>query len=597
MLEEQFPQPDLSQGFVGCDSEPIQLAAESPDYRLWLPRWEIHLLKSPCHIVIPHEASHLTIPLIPLVWRHLLADYPNASLAQFFLAGITQGFRIGFVPGSMQLESAKSNMHSALEHAEVVTEYIMKEGRIAGSFPHSLIPGAHTSRFGVIPKSHQPGKWRLIIDLSHPKQHSVNDGIPKELRSISYISTDDAIGQILTIGKNCLLAKIDIKSAFRLIPVHPADRHLLAMNWENQIFIDKCLPFGLRSAPKLFNLLADLLEWVAKDQGVTYLMHYLDDYLTAGHPGSEECQRNLMNICQILGIPLAEDKVMGPTTSIEFLGIQLDTSRMEARLPAEKLTRLYGEIIEWRHKRKAKKRDILSLVGQLQHAAKVVRPGRTFVRRMYSTACLVKELDYFVRLNQEFRSDVYWWYTFLQSWNGISFFANTTVEGVVQTDVSGNWGCGAVYAQKWFQWSWDSGWKPKNIMVKELVPVIIACAVWGPLLSRRSIKFQCDNTGVVAAVTKGTSKEPLAMHLLRCLWFFTAHYDIALHLEHLPGTQNQAADHLSRNNLPAFRLTSPQACRLPTLLPHELIELVITDKPDWTSPHFNQLFSAILTKV
>ena len=111
-----------------------------------------------------------------------------------------------------------------------------------------MIPSAHISRFGVIPKSHQPNKWRLIIDLSHPQGKSVNDGVQKDLCSMAYISVDDAIRKIITLGKGTLLAKMDIKSAFHLIPVHPADRHLLAMEWQGSLYIDTCLPFGLRSA-------------------------------------------------------------------------------------------------------------------------------------------------------------------------------------------------------------------------------------------------------------------------------------------------------------------------------------------------------------
>ena len=100
---------------------------------------------------------------------------------------------------------------------------------MAGSFNTNLIPGAHISRFGVMHKNHQPNKWRLIVDLSHPAGHSVNDGIPKDLCSLTYITVDMAIEQLVTLGRGTLMAKIDIKSAFLLLPVDPTDRHLLAM--------------------------------------------------------------------------------------------------------------------------------------------------------------------------------------------------------------------------------------------------------------------------------------------------------------------------------------------------------------------------------
>ena len=184
--------------------------------------------------------------------------------------------------------------------------------RVAGPFLSSLLPNCQISRFGVIPKNRQPGKWRLIVDLSHPKGKSVNDGIPKHLCSLKYITLEDAVQQILTLGP----------SAFRLLPVHPADRHLLGMKWNGEIYLDSCLPFGLRSAPRLFNILADLLEWILQQERVSVCLHYLDDFLTVGPPKSPVCQQNLdtiREICEWLGIPLALDKVAGPSLPCHYL--------------------------------------------------------------------------------------------------------------------------------------------------------------------------------------------------------------------------------------------------------------------------------------
>ena len=191
----------------------------------------------------------------------------------------------------------------------------------------------------MIPKHHQPNKWRLIINLSHPANCSVNGSIPKELCSLTYITVDSAIQHIQKFGQGTLLAKIDIKSAFRLLPVHPADRHLLAMSWNYHISIDTCLPFGLRSAPKLFNVLADILSWILAQHQISPVLHYLDDFLTLGPPESPVCAHNLdtiKKVCSLLGIPLALEKVEGPSACLTFLGINLDTQRMEARLPDEK---------------------------------------------------------------------------------------------------------------------------------------------------------------------------------------------------------------------------------------------------------------------
>ena len=106
--------------------------------------------------------------------------------------------------------------------------------------------------------------------------------------------------------------------------MHSTDRHMLGMRWNGSIYIDTCLPFGLRSAPKLFNLLADMLAWIAGQNGVSFLLHYLDDFLTIGPSSSLTFQRNLevlTQICNYLGVPLAFEKVEGPSNVLSFLGI------------------------------------------------------------------------------------------------------------------------------------------------------------------------------------------------------------------------------------------------------------------------------------
>lgn len=572
----------------------------------WVQAWRQHTAPAPKHPLVHKAACKITTPFVGPTWERLLVDYPDRALVEFFLDGLANGFRIGFSSPLSMLRSSRRNLPSAHEHPEVVDDYLgreVAENRVAGPFPLEGCVG-HISRFGVIPKSHQPDKWRLIFDLSSPDGHSVNEGIPKELCSMSYISVDDAVRHILDSGPGTLLAKIDIKSAFRLIPVHPADRHLLAMSWKGALYIDTCLPFGLRSAPRLFNIAADLLEWILKDRGVSFVIHYLDDFLTVGTPGSTACSRNLeiiREVCKSLGIPLALEKVEGPTTVLDFLGITIDTTLMEARLPQLKLERTKATVQEWLHKKSATKREILSLVGVLQHATKVVRPGRSFLSRMYSTAARVPKLNYFTRLNKEFRSDLTWWHIFLENWNGTSFLQVANFPQapglIIQTDASGSWGCGGFLNGSWFKWQWPPEWHPVAIMAKELVPIVLSCAVWGPSMARKVVLFQCDNTAVVAAVRKGSSKDTIVMRLLRCLWFFVAHFDTCLTIEHLAGTHNIAADQLSRNNMHSFFLDNPQANQQQTPLPTELLQMVALQCPDWTSRGFKELFAATIRKV
>ena len=405
---------------------------------------------------IPQSAKHIQTPLRLTAWRQALSSHPNQHLVQFFLDGISEGFRIGYeYQSSGNLRCTNKNLAGAMLHPEVVDTYLSKEvslNRVAGPFDKSQISKVQISRFGVIPKGHSQDSWRLIVDLSYPRGGSVNNEIPKNLCGLSYITIDDAIQQVLRLGPGTLLAKLDIKSAFRLLPVHPGDRHLLGMAWRNQVYLDTCLPFGLRSAPKLFTILADFLAGIVQKRGVSHCLHYLDDFLTIGPPHISTCQHNLdtlKSVCEELGVPLALEKLEGPSTSLTFLGVILDTTRMEIRLPEDKLKRILGELSSWIGKKKATRRQILSLVGLLQHATKVVKYGRSFVARMYVKASTVRELDYFVRLDTGFRSDLLWWHTFMEHWNGLSLLRenswSTPADHQIQTDASGTWGCGASF--------------------------------------------------------------------------------------------------------------------------------------------------------
>ena len=203
-----------------------------------------------------------------------------------------------------------------------------------------------------------------------------------------------------------------IKNTYRLIPVHPQDRVLQAMRWKGRIYVDPMLPFGLRSAPKIFNTVADALNWHLKRSGIPYILHYLDDFIIVAPPDSPLCQCYmdiLMRECFILKVPIAAHKTDGPTAVIIFLGIIIDTLKGELRLPEEKLKRLKDLLREWSGRRSFVRKELESLIGLLNHACKVVRSGRSFLRRMLDLLHAVHHPPNSktpIRLNAGFRADL-----------------------------------------------------------------------------------------------------------------------------------------------------------------------------------------------
>ena len=559
---------------------------------------------------VPSVAEVITSPLAmvnsPLrveKWEAALLSHPDGAFVSYLIRGMTWGFRIGVDRHIQRCKPCRKNMMSANQYPQVVEEYLaseLKAGRVVGPLDLQKYPQVQVSPFGVIPKSHQPNKWRLIVDLSSPEGKSVNDCIDKSLCSLSYVSVDDLAEIIRRVGHKALLAKLDIRSAYRIVPVHPEDRQFLGMQWKGKLFIDTALPFGLRSAPKLFNALADALEWIMRSRGLRHVAHYLDDFITVGSPDSEECAHNLhlaLSTCEELGVPVAGHKCEGPSTCLTFLGIEVDTMAMELRLPQEKLQRLKLLVAEWRHRKSCLRKELESLVGHLSHACKVVRPGRRFLRGLIGRLAGAKRRHFHIRLNTEFRADLEWWHIFLASWNGTSLLRQDRLQSPdfsIWSDASGSWGCAAVWDSQWFQVAWQNceEFSEASIAAKEMLPILVAAAVWGRQWVGSTVLCNSDNEAVVAVLQSGSAKDKKLAHMLRCLFFLEAKFQFTIVAAHIPGAINVRADALSRNHIDVFFASSLQARPTPQAVPQDLVWGLIHPQA-WTSPEWTSWFSTI----
>ena len=155
---------------------------------------------------------------------------------------------------------------SALANKQKVTDAIEKElfrGHTAGPFTIPPFDDLHCSPIGAVIK--KDDTCRLIMDLSQPKGWSIDENICKEDFSVQYTHFDRATDLVFEAGKSCLISKVDIKHAFRLIPVRKSDWKLLGIiGGKGIFFVDVRLSFGLRSSPGIFNRFADLICWVLR---------------------------------------------------------------------------------------------------------------------------------------------------------------------------------------------------------------------------------------------------------------------------------------------------------------------------------------------
>ena len=280
--------------------------------------------------------SPLPTPINVQRLKDALTNHPDEDFVSRLCNNFRYGADVGFT--GRRVSRFSRNLPSAVSQPSIVTENLSKEvalGRVAGPFPSPPLPNFQVSPIGLVPKKHT-AKFRTIFHLSFPKsgETSINSSISKEDFSLQYITIDNAIQVILRFGQGSFLAKTDIESAFCLVPLRPSDYELFGMYWEGSYYYDKVLPFGLRSAPFLFHLLSDAIEWILLNEClISFVCHILDDFLiiepsAPAPPLHLPCQQSLSSMLltfKNLGVPIAPNKTEGPCTTLEFMGIILDT--------------------------------------------------------------------------------------------------------------------------------------------------------------------------------------------------------------------------------------------------------------------------------
>ena len=310
-----------------------------------------------------------------------------------------------------------SNLQSLIGNENIALDIALKEvqlGRVAGPFPCIPLPNLRISPVGLVPK--KDGSWRLIHHLSYPENASVNDFIDEKYCSLRYSSFDTALEMLAMLGQGAIAARLDIKSAFRLLPIDPKDFELLGFKISNYYFVDKCLPFGCSLSCNLFEKFATFLEWELKRRSNSEnVVHYLDDFLVAGAAQSNDCaylMSEFKGMCEQFGVPMAEEKTIGPTSVLTFLGLEINTNHMTVSIPQDKLQRLYDELSSLLACKKTTLKNLQSVTGLLNFCCRAIPAGRAFIRRFYDAMTGLSKPHHHVCVNVEMKNDIKTWLMF-----------------------------------------------------------------------------------------------------------------------------------------------------------------------------------------
>ena len=514
-----------------------------------------------------------------------LSLHSDRQFVKYLIDGLTYGFDTG-IKVLPQKSLICNNLKSALQEPDVVTELInteVQKGYVMGPFRESPFKLFRISPIGIATGKYS-GKKRLIVDLSAPhddgEHDSINNLIDKDEFSLKYVRIDDAMNTLLDLGAGSWMCKFDIADAFKIIPMDPAIWHLYGIKWEGQYYFFKRLTFGCRSSPKIFDTLSRALCWIAQHKyKINHILHLLDDFLTIDDP---QCikERNMAALSHLFGslaVPISTKKTVGPVHVIEYLGIILDSVKMEARLPADKLTRITEIIDTYMGRKSITKRELLSLLGHLNFACKVIIPGRSFVSHMIDLSTKVTKMTDYIHLSEMVCKELKMWKLFLSQWNGVALFLENNVtlahDMHLFTDASSTCGFGGYFKGKWFMGEWpveiqQLNNKSVSMALLELYPIVIASLLWGASWSRKRICFHCDNLATVHILSKRRSKTPMIMKLMRRLTWLAAKHNFFIYSKHIPGVQNDISDALSRFQVNRFRQLAPEAEWLPHPIPN-----------------------------
>lgn len=506
------------------------------------------------HLSLPDPPSGSNYcPRTPINPERLFTIIRGSPHARHIYLGFKFGFRIPHVPSPWS--HPVRNHSSAYANQAFLDQYIAKEleaGRIVG--PFSELPShCIVSPLGLVPKQ-EPGSFRVIHDLSFPKGKGVNDLIPNNLTSVSYEDFDHVVGLIRRAGQGALISKVDIQNAFRIMPIHPSDVHLVGFAWRGLFYLDKCLPMGCSISCALFERFSSALQYALLSKfSFSSLSHILDDFIFISPSDSPLCNQQLstfLKISDYAGIPIKTSKTVAPSTCVPIHGILVDTVAMEARLPPDKLSKLLDLVSSFALKRSARLKLCQSLLGHLSFACRVIGPGRPFLRRMFDLLRGHTNPNHFLRIPRFVRSDCNAWRSFLLEFNGISLLTPLAPldSGRMQlySDAS-DWGCAAIFGARWFQLTWPPSWRSKHINVREFLPILLALDTWGSFFKHSALTFRCDNQSVVNVLNAGTTRDPDMLLILRAITLLTLRLDVSICALHFPGKLNVTADWLSRS--------------------------------------------------
>lgn len=391
----------------------------------------------------------------------------------------------------------------------------------------------------------------------------------------TYESVDNVTA---AMGKGDFLATVDIANAYRSVSIRPDHRKYMGLRWkvgdQEQFFYDTRLCFGQKCAPFIFSTLTNFVVACMKDRGYQRTFCYLDDFILIGDSfeSCQEAQLTLIRLLGEMGFAVNWSKCTSPSTTCVYLGVEINSMKMQLSLPKRKMEKLHSELKFFENKARASKKQIQRLAGVLCHCSKVIRGARIFSRRVIDLLKGLPDRNVRLKLSDGFLHDMTWWRKFSTTFNGVSCIVQDDVNGpIIASDASFS-GFAVIHERDWIAGHFNTDTTPsdigqtnkshlhwvniavpdkfaKNINVLEIIPILLAVNRFGQKWKNRIVTWFSDNQQVVSIVNKGSSVNEYCMEVLRYVFWISVVFNFHLKCKHIPGVCNSLPDRLSRVKL------------------------------------------------
>ncbi|WAR22977.1 LOW QUALITY PROTEIN: hypothetical protein MAR_036646, partial [Mya arenaria] len=300
-------------------------------------------------------------------------------------------------------------------------------------------------------------------------------------------------------------------------------------------------------------------------------------FIFVGQAGSNTCFNSLqrfLDFAKTIGLPIKSSKTVFPNTQVEVHGILVDTNSLTASLPPDKvqLLRTLLEVLK-----NVTLKQLQSLLGHLNFACKVIKPGRCFLRRLYDLTTGCAKPNHHIRLTSETKAVIALWHTFLNDYNGCTlltgdrFTTSTTLKFF--TDAAGSKGFACTHGSSWTFGIFPQKVKQHHISILELYPIALAVTMFGHLWQNINICFICDNMAVVYCLNKQSSKDKTMMKLIRNIVLSALENNFCFQAKHISTKKNTICDLLSRLQVQEALALAPHLNKTPLPLPIKMSPL------------------------